>query len=303
MPEVADIEMSRMDKGHGESKKQEALEDTEYRPVNWKRIFFAPKYIPWHLLFLAAGVATILLAIYHDDVVETLRPFSENVRELPAGWLIPIVILIILSFPPLFGNEIIALLCGVVYGLWIGFAIVAAGTFIGEIATWYVFKYTLRRKAMKLEKTNLNYGALARMTRDGGFWIVLVIRLSAIPSHFSAAVFSTCDVNFWLFVIATFLSLPKQIFLVYLGVLLVQEKKDDKTQTIMFSIVFVITIVMAVWIWYKLRAIKKVLLEEQAQRRENRLREEVAAEEKIRADERFNAVAVPEVAALAGRAW
>ena len=35
-------------------------------------------------------------------------------------------------FPPLFGHEIIALLCGVVYGLWIGFAIVAAGTFIGE---------------------------------------------------------------------------------------------------------------------------------------------------------------------------
>jgi hypothetical protein len=54
------------------------------------------------------------------------------VRDLPAGWLIPVVIMIILSFPPLFGQEIIALLCGVVYGLWIGFAIVAAGTFIGE---------------------------------------------------------------------------------------------------------------------------------------------------------------------------
>jgi hypothetical protein len=54
------------------------------------------------------------------------------VRDLPAGWLIPIAILFVISFPPLFGHEIIALLCGVVYGLWIGFAIVAAGTFIGE---------------------------------------------------------------------------------------------------------------------------------------------------------------------------
>jgi hypothetical protein len=54
------------------------------------------------------------------------------VRDLPAGWLIPIAILFIISFPPLFGHEIIALLCGVVYGLWIGFAIVAAGTFTGE---------------------------------------------------------------------------------------------------------------------------------------------------------------------------
>jgi uncharacterized membrane protein YdjX (TVP38/TMEM64 family) len=39
---------------------------------------------------------------------------------------------VVISFPPLFGHELIALLCGVIYGLWIGFAIVAAGTFIGE---------------------------------------------------------------------------------------------------------------------------------------------------------------------------
>lgn len=103
--------------------------------------------------------------------------------------MIPIAILVLISFPPLFGHEIVALLCGVVYGLWIGFAIVAAGTFIGEsttlispprmtrsltriaVGTWFAFKYTLRRKAQKLERTNLNYGALARLTRDGGFWV------------------------------------------------------------------------------------------------------------------------------------
>jgi hypothetical protein len=91
-----------------------------------------------------------MITIKHDQVVEVslvsislssfitnrglqhLRPFSEKVRDLPVGWLIPIAILFVISFPPLFGHEIIALLCGVVYGLWIGFAIVAAGTFIGE---------------------------------------------------------------------------------------------------------------------------------------------------------------------------
>jgi len=123
------------------------------------------------------------------------------VRDLPAGWLIPIAILIIISFPPLFGHEVVALLCGVVYGLWIGFGIVAAGTFFGEsrfplseplndlrqrawysregdqgltgctVGTWFAFKYALRRRAVKLERTNLNYGALARLTREGGFWV------------------------------------------------------------------------------------------------------------------------------------
>ncbi|KAH8723652.1 snare associated Golgi protein-domain-containing protein, partial [Phaeosphaeriaceae sp. PMI808] len=196
-----------------------------------------------------------------------LRPFSEKVRDLPAGWLIPIAILFVLSFPPLFGHEIIALLCGVVYGLWIGFALVAAGTFIGEIGTWFAFKYLFRRKAQELESKNLNYGALARLTRDEGFWIVLIIRLSAVPSHFSTAVFSTCDVKFWHFFVSTFLSLPKQIVLVYLGVLLVQNNDDNMIKSVMFGIIFVITVVLGIWIYIKMRKVKKTLLDEQEQRR------------------------------------
>jgi uncharacterized membrane protein len=108
---------------------------------------------------------------------------------------------------------------------------------------------------------------MARLTRDGGFLIVLVIRLSAIPAHFSTAVFSTCDVKFWYFVVATLLSLPKQIFLVYLGVLLVQENNDDVIKMVMFGAVFVVTVAMGVWIWIKMAKIKKVLLEEQEARR------------------------------------
>lgn len=61
-----------------------------------------------------------------------MRPWSEKVRDVPGGFLIPILIMIIISFPPLFGHEIVGVLCGIVYGLWVGFGIVAAGTFFGE---------------------------------------------------------------------------------------------------------------------------------------------------------------------------
>ncbi|KAK4149722.1 snare associated Golgi protein-domain-containing protein [Chaetomidium leptoderma] len=245
--------------------------DTDYQPVNWKRLFLAPKYLVCWILAIVALVLTVIITVRHDQVVAYLRPWSEKVRDLPAGWLIPIAILIAISFPPLFGHEIIALLCGVVYGLWIGFGIVAAGTFLGELGTWFAFRYLFRRKAEKLERTNLNYGALARLTRDGGFWIVLVIRFSAIPSHFSTAVFSTCGVRFWPFAIATLLTLPKQIFLVYLGVLLLQDSPDHSAKTIVFAIAFAVTIVMAVYIWRRMNNIKKVLLEEQAERRKARV--------------------------------
>ncbi|KAF4808667.1 Golgi apparatus membrane protein TVP38 [Colletotrichum siamense] len=262
---MPDVEMAR---GNGE-RKDEVPEFTEYRPLNWKKIFLTPKYIPFHLLGIGILVATIFISLHHDEVVEKLRPFSEKVREIPGGFLIPIAILILISFPPLFGHEIVALLCGVVYGLWVGFAIVAAGTFIGEIGTWFAFKYTLRRKAQKLERTNLNYGALARLTRDGGFWIVFIIRFSVIPSHFSTAVFSTCDVKFWHFAVSTFLTLPKQIILVYLGVLLVEKKQNGNNtiKNVVFGATFVLTIALAVYIWVKMRRVKKMLLAEQEQRK------------------------------------
>jgi uncharacterized membrane protein YdjX (TVP38/TMEM64 family) len=40
------------------------------------------------------------------------------------------------QIPQLFGHEIIAILCGTVWGLWIGFAIVAAGSFLGELGNF-----------------------------------------------------------------------------------------------------------------------------------------------------------------------
>lgn len=106
--------------------------DTDYKPVDWKRVIFTPKYLVLWIILLIIGILTALISIKHDQVVEALRPFAEKVRDIPAGWLIFVAVLVIISFPPLFGHELVALLAGVVYGLWIGFGVVAAGTFIGE---------------------------------------------------------------------------------------------------------------------------------------------------------------------------
>lgn len=107
-------------------------QETDYKPVNWKRVIFTPKYLVLWIILIIIGVLTAVISLKHDQVVEALRPFAEKVRDIPAGWLIFVAVLFVISFPPLFGHELVALLAGVVYGLWIGFGIVAAGTFIGE---------------------------------------------------------------------------------------------------------------------------------------------------------------------------
>lgn len=70
------------------------------------------------------------------DEIDATPSSATSVRALKAGWLIPIAILFVLSFPPLFGNEIVLILVGVVWGLGEGFGIAAAGTILGEVANF-----------------------------------------------------------------------------------------------------------------------------------------------------------------------
>jgi uncharacterized membrane protein YdjX (TVP38/TMEM64 family) len=51
-------------------------------------------------------------------------PLVQDLRKLKAGWVIPIALIVVLSFPPLFGNEIAMILVGVVWGLGWGTLIV-----------------------------------------------------------------------------------------------------------------------------------------------------------------------------------
>ncbi|KAI6711978.1 hypothetical protein JHW43_005435 [Diplocarpon mali] len=261
-----------------------AVEDKEYvyKDIRWEDPFTKKKYIRAYAAPHAPRT-TGLTDVPHDEIVKALRPVSFEIRDIPGGFVIPVLILIAISFPPLFGHEIVGLLCGVVWGLWVGFAIVAVGTFVGEIGTWYAFKYLFRSKAVKLERTNLNYGALARLTRDGGFWIILLIRFSVIPSHLSTAVLSTCDVKFWHFALATFLTLPKQITIVYVGVLLTQEKQDVLVNSAVLVITTGVTLFAAVYIYMKMRRIKVALMAEQLARQtakgEAERREQAKAQE------------------------
>src|ERR1700761_2544581 len=122
-----------------------------------------------------------------------------SISRLKFGWLVPIGVFFVISFPPvsqcatlpntcshtpqLFGHEIVAILCGLVWGLWIGFAIVCAGTFIGEVGNFYAFKYCCRARGEKMERTQIPYACLARCVREGGFKIALIARFSPIPGH------------------------------------------------------------------------------------------------------------------------
>ncbi|KDN42203.1 hypothetical protein K437DRAFT_210982, partial [Tilletiaria anomala UBC 951] len=197
----------------------------------------------WWLLLIVILLLVALMTIYHRQIVDWLTPFSKKIQTIPAGWLIPVAILFIISFPPLFGHEIVAVLCGVVYGLWKGFGIVALGTLLGEIGNFYAFKSFLSGHATRYERKNINYACMAHIVREGGFFVIFLARLSAIPGHFTTAVFATVGMSVWIFILAAVLSMPKQLTIVYLGWVIEQSGNSSNEPTSSKIVKYVVLLV------------------------------------------------------------
>ncbi|KAG6809198.1 hypothetical protein H0H92_001185 [Tricholoma furcatifolium] len=271
--------------------------------VDWKTIRY-------YVALVVILVLTALITIFHTQIVDWLTPVTRWMYQLKFGWLVPIGILfcviILLFFEQtlrdlttdiqLFGHEIVAILCGLVWGMWIGFAIVSAGTLLGEIGNFYAFKYCCRARGEKMERTNITYACLAKVVREGGFKIALVARLSAIPGHFTTAIFSTCGMNIFVFIIAAILSMPKQFITVYLGVLLEQsatggsisplqemylrkppnvtgvtDKKSRIISDVVLAITFLITILAMWYIYHLMSKVKPQVIYERRKARQAKL--------------------------------
>ncbi|KAJ7736733.1 hypothetical protein DFH07DRAFT_97183 [Mycena maculata] len=204
---------------------------------------------------IASVVITIgiLFSVFNKKIVNALSPATDWLRNHKFGPAIPIAILFIISFPPLFGQELIATLVGVTWSLPESLAIVAVGTLLGEIANYFVFKYACTGRSGKLEAKNFDYGLMAYVVRRGGFLVVLVIRYSTVPSHFATALFASVGISFWIFLIAAILSLPQGLLPVYIGYVMQPSVSEDNTSKTIENIVTVAGILITVfaYVWLK----------------------------------------------------
>ncbi|KAH9920017.1 snare associated Golgi protein-domain-containing protein [Epithele typhae] len=216
---------------------------------------------PRRLFALIATITFItvfaLFLGFKSRISEVLEPFTEWIKHLPAGWLIPIAVLLILSFPPLIGHELVNLLCGEIYGPWIGFGIVSAGTLLGEVVNYLVFKYYCTQRGKNWERDQLQYALMAQVVREGGHLVPIVMRFSAIPSHFTTTVFATCGMSLWVFFVSALVSLPKQFAAVYIGSD-DADGSDPLGQAIKYVVLAITIIITFVAVWWVNRRMDRV---------------------------------------------
>ncbi|WVW84840.1 hypothetical protein I302_106875 [Kwoniella bestiolae CBS 10118] len=229
---------------------------------NW-RFWLRKEWIWWYIAFVLIVVVVALMAFFHHSIIDWLTPFVRKIRELKAGFVIPAAILFVLSFPPLFGNEIVIVLVGLVYGLGKGFAIVVVGVGLGETTLFLLFKYCCRTRAERMTRKSLNYACLSESVREGGFVMAWVVRLSVIPTHYTTAILAICGLSTWKFILALLLSTPKQLISVYVGVVLGQTNASTNSHVIsdcVFAACALITLGALYFIYKRMIKVRKSVL-------------------------------------------
>jgi len=170
-------------------------------------------YIVLGSVFLAAILS---FAIYQQKIATLLHPmvawvFAFEDKRTPqtiAAFVLLTVLIITLSLPPFLGNELVAIFVGHSCGIY-GLGIVGLGTLLGELATFFTFRYVLSTRF---------HPRFARTIDDGSvFGLVLAARYSFLPPQYTTAAFSSLNVPFWKWLTAVVLSLPKHFVFWYIG--------------------------------------------------------------------------------------
>jgi hypothetical protein len=87
---------------------------------------------------------------------------------------------------------------------------------------------------------------------------VLVLRFSAVPGHITTAVSASAGANFWSYLAAAFLTLPKQFTIVYLGQAFgTKSRKNTIVSTVTTVLTMLGTVVAAVYIYYQMRLVMR----------------------------------------------
>ncbi|CZR67892.1 uncharacterized protein PAC_17791 [Phialocephala subalpina] len=217
-------------------------------------------------LGIVAIVFAILFEVYKDDFEKWVKPLSDWLaapsREAWT-WVIPTAILVILSFPPLFGHEIVQLIVGLAYPLGVALGIACAGAVLGEAACFVVFKYFFTGWVEKKIDQKVNWAATARVAKEAGFRGVLVIRYSIVPPHLANPLFACTGMKFWLYMATVILSLPKSMVFVALGSPSSKNSKAAKYGKVLaIAVVVIITVFASVWIRKKMAIATREIMAE-----------------------------------------
>lgn len=166
--------------------------------------------------------ATIVwAAIYAFDTKALVRNFLNYLQSIGPWAPFLFILAYITACLTFFPGVVLTLGAGVVFGLFKGTFLVAAGATLGASSAFLVSRHFARRWVLRKFASNDQFAAIDQATQREGWKIVALIRLSPVfPFVAMNFIFGLTSVPFWHFFLATLVGIfPMTTLFVYLGVL------------------------------------------------------------------------------------
>ncbi|KAI9025964.1 hypothetical protein CLU79DRAFT_886098 [Phycomyces nitens] len=164
------------------------------------------------------GLATIF-GFYRTPIMAAIQNGAVKLRITPYSSLLAVLLIIIVSIPPMIGFVSMVTLTGFVYGFPGGVLPATTGAMIGSSLAFFIIRrYPLARFIHLSPSRQITYKALEEAIAQGGLRIMIPLRLSPLPWPLVTLLFSMIPNSRWSdFLIATSVGMIKVMLEVWIG--------------------------------------------------------------------------------------
>lgn len=155
------------------------------------------RWIPASILFVLLVIVLVEAGIYGVTLPDALHWIHNTVRNAP--WLL----LLVCALRPPFILPIswLVLLCGTLWGLWMGGFYAVVGMLISAASSYWIARLTVPRS--HAESSRSKFGEWLQRMRREGFMSVVLLRLMLLPFDMVNFAAAALHVNFRDFMLAT----------------------------------------------------------------------------------------------------
>ncbi|KAG1892571.1 Golgi apparatus membrane protein TVP38 [Suillus subluteus] len=184
----------------------------------YQKLSLVGKALIWFILFFYFCATAFILVVTPARIAQFTYDFAQDIRHLPYGYTILIVLMIAVSFPPFIGHTTLLNLFGFTYGLQ-GFFPAAFASLAGSAIVFVTLRIMFSKRLRLWTSTNEKWQALEAVIRSRGIPLIILIRVSSFPPWaWSNSLFaSIAPVSLFQFFIATLFILPKVMVYVFVG--------------------------------------------------------------------------------------
>ncbi|KAG2139007.1 Golgi apparatus membrane protein TVP38 [Suillus clintonianus] len=184
----------------------------------YQKLSLVGKALMWFIVFFNACFATSIIVITPTRIAQFMYNAAQDIRHLPYGYALLIVVLTVMSFPPFLGHAMILNLFGFTYGVQ-GFFPAAVGTLAASAIVFVTLRFIFSQRLRSWSSTNEKWQALETVIQSRGLPLIILIRVSSLlPWAWSNSLFaSIAPVSLFQFFIATLFVLPKAMVYVFVG--------------------------------------------------------------------------------------